>query len=326
MIKTDRRRILQQGSTDKDAAPVGETREQSFEQLVQALRPKLHRYCARMTGSVIDGEDVVQEALPKALEAFPHAGPLANPEGWVFRIASNAAKDFLRRRARHRATHSDEDFEMIAAPENRIENRQIAAAGLRTFMRLPAAQRSSVILRDVLGYSVEEICAMLDATIPAVKGALQRGRIRLRELALEPDEIAAPALAAPERARLLAYIARFNARDFDGMRAMLADDVRLELVNRLRLQGKGEVASRYFHGYTQAPTRWRCVPGFVDGRPAILMFDPDDPAGRPSYFILLEWAHGEIAAIRDFHFARYAIEDAEIGTLAGEEGAAGRAR
>ena len=53
-----------------------------------------------MTGSVIDGEDVLQETLVKAIEAFPHTGPLANVEGWLFRIAHNAALDFLRRRAR----------------------------------------------------------------------------------------------------------------------------------------------------------------------------------------------------------------------------------
>ena len=48
-----------------------------FEQLLAELRPKLHRYCARMTGSVIDGEDVLQEALVKAIEAFP--GPVRSP-------------------------------------------------------------------------------------------------------------------------------------------------------------------------------------------------------------------------------------------------------
>ena len=48
-----------------------------FERLLAELRPRLHRYCARMTGSVIDGEDVLQETLVKAIEAFPHTGPLA---------------------------------------------------------------------------------------------------------------------------------------------------------------------------------------------------------------------------------------------------------
>src|SRR6187455_2091980 len=104
-----------------------------FERLLAELRPRLHRYCARMTGSVIDGEDVVQETMIKALEAFPSAG-VKRPEGWLFRIAHNAALDFLRRRARIAATHSDEDPDMMIDPAMVVTDREIAATSLRTFM------------------------------------------------------------------------------------------------------------------------------------------------------------------------------------------------
>jgi RNA polymerase sigma-70 factor (ECF subfamily) len=266
-----------------------------------------------MTGSVIDGEDVVQDALLKAIEAWPQSGPVANPEGWLFRIAHNAALDFLRRRARRAATHSDEEVEMIAAPVDPLNNREIAAASLRTFMRLPVAQRSTVILRDVLGYSVEEVCNAIDVTIPAAKAALQRGRIRLRELAREPDDSPPPVLAEPERARLIKYVERFNAHDFDAIRAMLADDVRLDLVNRAERKGRQEVGE-YFHRYELARD-WTFAPGFVDRRPAILVFDPNDPAGPPWSFVLLQWIDDSILNIRDFRFARYALEGAECLTL-----------
>ena len=144
----------------------------TFDRLLGELRPKLHRYCARMTGSVIDGEDVVQEALVKAIKAYPQAGPVADLEGWLFRITHNAALDFLRRRTRQEATRSDEDPDMIAETTSTAEDRQIATASLRTFMRLPVAQRSSVILMDVLGYSLREIGGVMDISIPAVKAAL----------------------------------------------------------------------------------------------------------------------------------------------------------
>jgi RNA polymerase sigma-70 factor, ECF subfamily len=140
----------------------------AFDRLLGELRPRLHRYCARMTGSAIDGEDVVQEAIVKAIEAFPAAGPIDNPESWLFRITHNAALDHLRRRARQQAIHSDEDPDMVVDPSATVSDRQAAAASLRTFMRLPVAQRSSVILMDVLGYSLDEIGDVTDTTIPAV--------------------------------------------------------------------------------------------------------------------------------------------------------------
>ncbi len=285
----------------------------AFDRLLGELRPKLHRYCARMTGSVIDGEDVVQEALMKAMEAYAGDGSIENPEGWVFQIAHNAALDFLRHRARQESVLADEDTDMIADRTLAVENREIAATSLRTFMRLPATQRGSVILMDVLGYSLQEISVITDTTVPAVKAALNRGRTRLRELALEPDEYPVPELAAAEGRRLAAYVDRFNARDFDAIRDMLADEVRLDLVNRTHMVGKQEV-SRYFSNYSHVRD-WLFVPGLVDQRPAVIVRNPDDPLQDPKYFIVLSWIGDAVAAIRDFRHARYAIEGAEILTL-----------
>src|ERR1700692_760024 len=108
--------------------------------MLAAMRPKLHRYCARMVGSVIDGEDVLQEELIKAVEAFASSGPVGNPEGWLFKIAHNTALDFLRRRNRQQAWRSGEEVDMIAHPIDPVSSREIAGASLRTFMRLPVAQ------------------------------------------------------------------------------------------------------------------------------------------------------------------------------------------
>jgi RNA polymerase sigma-70 factor (ECF subfamily) len=266
-----------------------------------------------MIGSVIDGEDVVQETMLKAMEAAPAAEPITNPEGWLFRIAHHAALDFLRRRAREETQHSNEDLDMIAAVRNPVEDRQIAAASLRTFMRLPASQRSSVILSDVLGHSLHEIGEIVGGSVPAVKAALQRGRVRLRALAAEADDAPVPALAEPERTRLKTYVERFNAHDFDAVRAMLAEDVRLEIVNRVRLDGKKSVAP-YFSNYAARP-HWRFIPGFVDRCPAMLVYDADDPEQRLKYFVILAWTGERVVGIRDFVFARYAMDGAELAVF-----------
>ena len=119
--------------------------------------------------------------------------------------------------------------------------------------------------------------------------------------------------AESERAKLAAYVDRFNARDFDAVRDMLADEVRLELVSKSRLSGRSEV-SRYFTNYSKIDD-WRLALGFVDRRPALLVRDPADPSGKPVYFILLDWAGESVMTIRDFRYARYAVADAEVVEL-----------
>jgi RNA polymerase sigma-70 factor, ECF subfamily len=281
-----------------------------FERLLVELRPKLHRYCARMTGSVIDGEDVLQDALVKAVRAFADTQRVAQPERWLFRIAHNAALDFLRRRARADAARSNEDPDMLVDPNGTHDDREIVSTSLRTFMRLPTVQRSSVILMDVLGYSLAEIGGIMDESVPAVKSALHRGRTRLRELAREPDDQPLPVMSDPERSLLAAYVDRFNARDFDAVRDMLADEVRLELVARTRMNGRREVG-RYFHNYS-AVNDWHVRVGFVDDSPALLVDDANRPTGAPAYFIVLQWVGGKVVGIRDFRHAPYAIEGARL--------------
>ncbi|UGY06111.1 sigma-70 family RNA polymerase sigma factor [Bradyrhizobium quebecense] len=279
------------------------------EALLAAMRPRLHRYCARMVGSVIDGEDVLQDALIKAMEAFAPAAPIQHPEAWLFRIAHNTALDFLRRRNRQEALHAPEEVDMMAGELDDVSRREIAASSLRTFMRLPVAQRSSVILMDVLGCSLQEVCGIMDFSLPAVKAALHRGRTQLRQFAREPDDAPRPGLSPADRLRLNAYVGRFNARDFDAIRAMIADDIRLELVNKTRLNGKAEV-SRYFGNYSKIDD-WHLVTGQVEGRPAILVFDPNAQGGPPRSFMLLDWSADKVATIRDFRHAPYAIDGAE---------------
>ena len=137
----------------------------------------------------------------------------------------------------------------------------------------------------------------------------RRVRAQRQKEAEEPDDVPRPQLSETDRARLSAYVTHFNARDFDAIRAMIADDVRLELVNKTRLNGKAEV-SRYFGNYSTA-SDWRLVPGMLEGRPAILVFDPNAPDAPPKYFMLLDWSADKVATIRDFRYAPYIVDGAQ---------------
>jgi RNA polymerase sigma-70 factor (ECF subfamily) len=287
-----------------------------FERLVGEIRPKLHRYCARMTGNAVDGEDIVQDALMKALAALPGVGAVDNPEGWLFRIAHNTALDFLRRRARGPMMEHDEALEMIAAPDSPDQDHEAATISLRTFMRLPALQRSAVILKDVLGHSLEEVASITGASEAAAKSGLQRGRVRLREIAKEPADVSPPVLSDAMRSRLTTYVEGFKIGDFDTVRAMLADDVKLDLVAKLRKQGKTEVGE-YYTAYAAAK-QWGYAAGVVDGQPAMVVYDRNVSLETPAHFVALGFAGDRVISVHDFLYARYAMDGIDLSLLSPE--------
>jgi RNA polymerase sigma-70 factor (ECF subfamily) len=285
-----------------------------LETLQTTLRPALHRYCARMVGSVVDGEDVVQEAMLKAHLAWASIDKVDNPEGWLFRIAHNAALDFLRRQVRMPELLTEEELAMLAAPV--APDPDIAEMSLRTFLRLPSLQRSAVILKDVLGHTIEEISSAIGVSEPAAKSALQRGRVRLRELAAEPENISTPVLSHAMRLRLFVYVESFKIGDFDTVRAMLTEDVKLDLVGKLQKQGKSKV-NEYYGAYAAAK-RWAFSAAIVDGRPAMIVYDREVSLDEPAYFVVLTFVGDKVSGIHDFLYARYAMEAVSICELGDE--------
>ncbi|HKE93416.1 MAG TPA: sigma-70 family RNA polymerase sigma factor, partial [Povalibacter sp.] len=257
----------------------------SLNQLMTQLRPRLHRYCARLLGSVFDGEDIVQEALAKAVQALPSAGAIDRPDTWLFTIAHNTALDALRRRRRQAEVPLDSDSPDLPGIAAEADSWIAANASLATLMQLPVIQRSAVVLVDVLEYSLAETVEILGSTLAAVKAALHRGRVALKTLS-QARETDAPVLDAQEQTRLRLYADYFNARDFDALRNLLAEDVRLDLVNRLRLAGRKDVAV-YFHRYEEL-SDWRFAPGLAEGRPALLVSNPADPSAAVQYVVLLD--------------------------------------
>src|SRR3982751_5230539 len=188
-----------------------------------------------MVGSITEGEDIVQDALARAYYALPEMETMPPLRPWLFRIAHHRALDHLKRydvRMREPLDAEREDLE-AADPDDALAREEATRAAITRFIELAPAQRSAVVLKDVLGHSLEEIGALLDLTLPAVKAALHRGRARLRESQTSNDE--APRTTSPLIAR---YAELFNARDWDGVRALLAEDVRLDLVSRIKREGK----------------------------------------------------------------------------------------
>ncbi len=280
-------------------------RQRDLTELMATMRPRLHRYCARMVGSAFDGEDVVQDALARAAVAYDEG--VEHPERWLLRIAHNAALDALRRKRRAALRHAEAEMETIADPAAAADARVAAEASLAAFLALPPLQRGAVILGDVLGHPLVEMTEILAVTDASAKAALHRGRAALKRHA--GDVAPRVSFSAAERARLRDYADRFNARDFDALRALLAEDVRLDLANRARLVGPD--VGVYFTRYSENP-QFHVRLCLAEGRPALAISDPK-LAG--DYVVLLEWRAGEIAVIRDYRHAPYVAEAVTLEPL-----------
>ncbi|HEY1941439.1 MAG TPA: RNA polymerase sigma factor [Roseiarcus sp.] len=294
------------GTPQADIETLGlfEARHTGFLQTIADLRPRLHRYCARMTGSVLDGEDVMQEALFEAfrkLDAFDDSRPFSP---WLFRIAHNHCVDFLRRRkVRKHAEAAAVEPDLVQPVE--ASGRALDRAVERLVSNLPPKERACVLLKDVFDYSLEEIAELVDSTVGGVKAALNRGRGKLATLpAASPSRLP----ANEEVAQLLRlYVDRFNRRDWDGVRELASADARLRVADCFA----GRLAdSPYFVEYERPIVPWRMAVGEIDGETVVMILRDDVEDVTPFSVIRLDVADGRIVRVADYIKCPWVIEAA----------------
>jgi RNA polymerase sigma-70 factor (ECF subfamily) len=261
-------------------------------------------------GSVIDGEDVVQDTLIRALEALPDLDETTPLRPWLFRIAHNRALDLLRSRVVRKTEPmvAASDVVDLANPDpvEMLMRQEAVNTAVSRFAGLPLVQRSVVILKDVLDESLVEIAVLLNLTVDAVKGHLARGRARLREINAQAGQVPAVGPASDAVAR---YVTLFNQRDWDGLRALLADDVKLNQSTHPLRVGAADVGL-FFTIYAKIDGVW-LVPAWLEGREVIAVFEERDNP-KPSYIMWIEWNNGKISFIRDYRYSRYVAADAGL--------------
>jgi hypothetical protein len=175
-------------------------------------------------------------------------------------------------------------------PLEMLMRKEAVKTAVSRLVELPSLQRSVVILKDVLDESLIEIAALLDLTVDAVKGHLARDRAHRREInALDrPLPDARPASAAAAR-----YVALFNKRDRDGLRELLADDVKLHQSLHPLRTGRADVGL-FFTLYAKIDGV-SLSPAWLEDREVVAVFeDRADP--KPNYIMWLEWRGGQISS------------------------------
>jgi RNA polymerase sigma-70 factor (ECF subfamily) len=234
--------------------------EDAYRRLMEAHRAELQAHCYRMLGSVHDAEDALQDAMLRAWRGLPRFEGRSSVRSWLYRIATNACLDVVARRPKRvlpidhgPATDPHEGpgeplVESVwvepypdewlgledgyAGPAARYEQREsVELAFIAALQHLPARQRATLILREVLGFSAREVAESLETTTASVNSALQRARRAVDErLPAQSQQSTARALG-DERLRALVadYVDAWERGDVEAVAAMLVEDATLTM-------------------------------------------------------------------------------------------------
>ena len=289
---------------DMEAHGPFEARYLAFLETITQLRPRLHRYCSRMTGSAMDGEDVVQDALFEAyrkLDQYDESRPLSP---WLFKIAHNRCIDLLRKRGVRVEVESAAMGPDSMTPANPAVL-GVGRAVEQLVISLPPKERACVLLKDVFDYTLEEIAELVGSTVGGAKAALNRGRSKLAAL---PEPVKSRREPNPQLSRLLhLYVDRFNKRDWDGLRELISADAQLRVVDRFA--GPVEEAP-YFKNYERQTVPWRLAVAEVDSELVIVALHEHRDEWRPASVTRLEVIDQHIVRIVDYAHCAWVLSAA----------------
>jgi RNA polymerase sigma-70 factor, ECF subfamily len=295
-----------------DAARNGD--EDAFARLVSTYRGVLHAHCYRMLGSVADAEDAMQDTLLRAWRSLDGFQGRSSLSSWLYRIATNVCLRLIERRPKrvlpidygppgdpHTGVgapltesvwidpYPDERLGIedgLAAPDARYEQREsVELAFIAALQHLPARQRAVLILREVLGFSADEVADVLDTTATSVYSALQRAHKAVDERLPERSQQETLRSLDDEDVRRIveSYVDAWERADVDKVVAMLAEDVAMAMPPTPTWFRGREVIDQFLRDRPMSGRlRWRGLPIRANGQLGAGFYQWDDE--REAFF------------------------------------------
>lgn len=284
--------VLTEGSSDDDFSG-------DFSVRAEPYRRELLAHCYRMTGSLHDAEDLVQDTLLRAWKAYDRFEGKSSIRTWLHRIATNTCLSALEGRQRRPlptglgAPSADPTAELVEArevpwleplpdlaedpadPSVIVGSREsVRLAFIAALQHLPPRQRAVLLLRDVLQWSSAEVAAAIGTTTIAVNSLLQRARSQLEAVGPSTDD----RLTAPDTAeaqdRLARYIAAFEAYDIDRLVELFTSEATWEMPPYVGwYQGPRAIVDLIHRQCpAESPGDMRVLPLVANGQPAAAMY------------------------------------------------------
>ncbi len=283
--------------------------EDAFRRLVGPLQPKLHAHCYRMMGSLYDADDALQDTLVNAWRGLAGFDGRSALSTWLYRIATNACLNAIKKRARNRALPVDRGFasanpadaaatpllepvwiepypdELVAAdadaadPEARYAQREsLELAFIAALQELPANQRAALILCEVLGFSAREAADLLGATPASINSALQRARKVVDQRGpQQSQQVALRSLEDDELAAVVqSYVHAMEHADVDSLVGMLADGASWSMPPQPAWFHGAEAIAAFLVENPFKYFRWRLLPTSANGQLATGCYSWDD--------------------------------------------------
>jgi RNA polymerase sigma-70 factor (ECF subfamily) len=297
----------------------------SYIDFFMPFRPELFRYCRRLTGDVWDAEDLVQEAMLNEFGVLGRVNSVANPRGYLVRIATNLWLDAVRRReAAERAAERERNEQVTNQPKaDPAEVREAAAMLMHV---LGPQERAAFLLKDVCDMSLEQIAEVLATSVGAVKTALHRGRSRLDATPRTAARRPAPSAGLVDR-----FVEGLNVGGLQGLLALMLDSATIDMVGNLlevgrkQFEAKGSWLWQAVNVHPDMPPELR-PPKFLNeriilhGEPMMLGFIVHGNAKILMAIARFEEMDGQIARIRTYNFNPEGLQEigGELGYTVGQ--------